>query len=259
MTGEGTKVDINGTKTLITDLPATTLVESGKNYVVYSTVTNAASETLDGVVGTKVVDTKADFLSGTILNDATLTPVGDVTFDATNKIVADGYYKVTKNSRSYAKQLGDPITFSGDYALINDVMTSVTPTPPTVTGDMEIVDGYYKLVVTDATPSVVDSYVWSGDTVVKVGNDYYAQAGDATLTITTKQIAPAGASDDVLTIGGLGASLTGAKFDTSNVSTPISVSGNTITFKDGETWASGTITVELTVGSGAYTVTLSLG
>ena len=265
LTGKGELVEVNGTMYDINsddvgypDLPATTEVESGKNYVVYSTVTNADGETLTGVVDTKVVDTKADFLSGTILNDATLTPVGDVTFDATNKIVADGYYKVTKNSRSYAKQLGDSITFSGDYALINDVMTSVTPTAPTVTGDMEIVDGYYKLVVTDATPSVVDSYVWSGDTVVKVGNDYYAQAGDATLTITTKQIAPASASDDVLTIGGSGASLTGAKFDTSNVSTPISVSGNTITFKDGETWASGTITVELTVGSGDYTVTLSL-
>ena len=255
LNGEGKYVDIDGTKTLISSL-TTTKVESGRNYVVYSEVKNAAGETLIGVVGTKVVDTKADFLAGTVLVDK--TPVNTVTFPktATTKELYDGYYMVTKNGSPYAKQKGDSITFAGDYALINGVMTSVTPAP-TVTGDMEIVDGYYKLTVTDAATAVIDSYAWAGDKVVKSGNDCYAQAGDATLTITTKEIT--GTSSPKLTVGGTGATLTSAKFGTSNMSTPITVSSNDITFKNGETWASGTITVKLAVADGQEAVTLTWG
>ena len=203
------------------------------------------------------MDTKADFLAGTVLNDGNLTSVNAVTFpkDSSTKTLADGYYKVTKNGSSYAKQKGDSITFAGDYALINGVMTSVTPAP-TVTGDMEIVDGYYKLTVTDAATAVIDSYAWAGDKVVKSGDDCYAQAGDATLTITTKEIT---GTSSKLTVVGTGATLTSAKFGTSNMSTPITVSGNVITFKKGETWASGTITVKLAVADGQEAVTLTWG
>ena len=269
LTGKGELVEVNGTMYDINsddvgypDLPATTEVESGKNYVVYSTVTNADGETLTGVVDTKVVDTKADFLSGKYLTaDSGTTYVANSTyeFDVANKVVDDDYYKLTINGSTvqYKKADTTPLNISGDYALINDVMMAKADADALVLSeDLTITSGYYKLTVTDATPSVVDSYTWSGDKVVKVGNDYYAQAGDATLTITTKAITAT--SNDTLTIGG-SATLTGAKFGTSNMSTAIQVSGNDVTFANGETWTPGTITVELAVASGADEVTLTWG
>ena len=268
LTGKGELVEVNGTKYDINsndvgypDLPATTKVESGKNYVVYSTVTNADGEPLTGVVGTKVVDTKADFLSGKYLTaDGGTTYVANSTyeFDVANKVVDDDYYKLTINSSTvqYKKANTTPLNISGDYALINDVMMAKADADALVLSeDLTITSGYYKLTVTDATPSVVDSYTWSGNKVVKVGNDYYAQAGDATLTITTKEIT--GTATPKLTVGGTGATLTGAKFDTSNMSTAIQVSGNDITFMNGETWTPGTITVKLAVASGDDEVTLT--
>lgn len=235
----------------------TTDIVSGRNYVVYSTVTNAAGKTLPGVVGTKVVDTNANFLKGTILSDK--TPVGDVTFGTTNKTVADNYYLVTKNGSSYAKQLGDSISFAGDYALINDVMTDVTTTPPTVSGDMVIVDGYYKLTA----PSLTDmgtgaKLAWNGVVTDNDGNVYAKDGDTVTLTITTGEITRT--SEPKLTIGDSGATLTAFSGFTSNMGGTIpTYSGNVISFNANETYSAGTITVSLDVTSTDTTVSLSWG
>ena len=264
LAGKGTQVMINNE--LVNIAGNTTDIVSGRNYVVYSTVTNAAGETLPGVVGTKVVDTNANFLKGTILSNK--TPVGDVTFGTTNKTVADNYYLVTKNSSSYAKQLGDSISFAGDYALINDVMTDVTTTPPTVSGDMVIVDGYYKLAATTnlTTLGTGATAVWSGESVVKDDDVYYAQSGKTvTLTITTGQFT-VDTTNHVLTVGSAGAgtvTLKGVNFEKGTLNTDASadVSTGKITFGAGETYSSGTIAVEQTVSSTAADngVTLTWG
>ena len=253
----------------VTDLKQNDVIVSGlsaikgENGIVY------------GKPGTAIGGDAAKALNGTIVasayDDGSAKDVEDVQFPVAGHTdnyttgvagQTDDWFKLTRDGNVvYVKNGSTVINVGSNYVLINNALYSNTEALAyKITADTVMETEYYKLTVTDATPSVVDSYVWSGDKVVKVGNDYYAQAGDATLTITTKQIAPASDSEDVLTIGGTGASLTGAKFDTSDMSTPINTAtSGAIGFVQGQTWQSGTITVKLAVTSAQTTITLTWG
>ena len=248
LNGEGKYVDIDGTKTLISSL-TTTAVESGRNYV----VKNAAGDTLVGVVGTKVVDTKADFLAGTVLSDK--TAVNTVTFpkSATALPVTDGYYLLTINGTEKAIKGGTKLSVSGSYASVDGVMMAkVDADKVVVDKNMVINSGYYKLSVTN-TAAIKATFTWSGDKVVKAGDDYYAQAGKATLTVSDATFV-VGDTNGALKVGG--ATVKGVSIGNGTMNGTAAGSANGITFTKGQTYT-GSFSADVTVSAADAAVTLT--
>ena len=228
-----------------------------------------------GKPGTAIGGDAAKALNGTIVasgyDDGSAKDVEDVQFPLAGQTdnyttgvagQTDDWFKLNRDGNVvYVKNGSTVINVGSRYVLINDALYSNTDALAyKITADTVMETEYYELTVTDATPAVIASSSWS-DNVVEDGGKYFAKATtDVTLTITTGTIAPTSSSNDVLTIGGTGASLVGAKFDTSDMSTPIdTATSGAITFAPGQTWQSGTITVKLAVTSTQTTITLTWG
>ena len=253
LVSKGELVDINGVKTDISTL-TTTKVESGRNYVVYSTVTNDAGKTLTGVVGTKVMDTKADFLTGNYTSAG--EKISDVKFGTTDKTVSDGYYKVDIDGAvSYQKP--GTVTVVADHVLVNDVLTAKADVK-VVDKDLEIKDGYYERTFTadvDAllNTTVGDLKVVSGKAVIQDGKIYGADDAKIEVVVTTAQPG--------FIAGGTSCTLTGSTgvvIDSNYVSNA-AITGddtNELTFTAGSTcYGTATVTITLTGGVTNYTLT----
>ena len=265
-------ITVNGKYVAAADYNATDLKQ---NDVIVSGLSAIKGE--NGIVygkpGTAIGGDAAKALNGTIVasayDDGSAKDVEDVQFPAAGKTdnytagvagKTDDWFKLTRDGNVvYVKNGSTVINVGSSYVLINGALYSNTDALAyKITADTVMETEYYELTVTDATPAVIASSSWS-DNVVEDGGKYFAKANtDVTLTITTGTIAPTGTSDDVLTIKGTGASLVGAKFDTSDMSTPIDTTATpgAITFAQGQTWQSGTITVKLAVTSAQTTITL---
>ena len=254
LASKGELVDINGVKTDISTL-TTTKVESGRNYVVYSTVTNDAGKTLTGVVDTKVMDTKADFLTGNYTSAG--EKISDVKFGTTDKTVNDGYYKVDIDGVvSYQKP--GTVTVVADHVLVNDVLTAKADVK-VVDKDLEIKDGYYERTFTSNVSALLNTTVGnlkvvSGNAVIEGGKIYGADGAKIEVVVTTAQPGFIAGGSSCKLIGTAGSVV----IDSSYVSNA-AITGdgsNELTFTAGSTcYGTATVTITLTSGVTAYTLT----
>ena len=255
LASEGKYVDINGTRTLISSLTSTK-VESGRNYVVYSEIRNTAGQTLIGVVGTKVVDTKANFLAGTYTASGA-QKTSDVTFPkaAATTAVNDGYYQVKVNGTDYYIDSTTNINVgSSGYAMVDGVIMpygDIEGGAMHATKDMVITTGYYELTFTDAATPIGGTASWS-DKVVEQGGKYYAQAGKVTLTISDATFTVA--SDNCLKV--TNATVTDVSISDGTMNGDAAGSSNGITFDASQTYT-GSFTLEVTVGAADVAVSLA--
>ena len=252
----------NGKRVAVGDL-GTAKVTSGTNYTMYSTIQKSPTETLTGVVGTKVVDTDADFLDGTYLDESgTKKEIATYEFPAASSVtnVTDNYYKVTiDHGTPDYKQPGDAITVAADYALVNGVVTAKADVK-VVDKDLVIKDGYWKRTFTYTglsdfqNTTIGDMTVVSGDVVVDNDtNEIYGKDG-AKVAVTVTTVDPgfvAGASCTLK--GSTGMTITG-DYTTSGT---ITGSGTaTLSFSSGSTnYGTATVTITLTSGETTYTLT----
>ena len=251
-------VDVDGTRTAVGDLTSDDVVKSGANYVTYSTIKNAANQTLTGIVGTKVADAQSNFLTGTYLHDGTYQEVATYEFPAANTLttVDDGYYKVDKD-RVVSYQKPGTVSVTADHVLVNDVLTAKADVK-VVDKDLVIKDGYYERTFTadvDAllNTSVGDLKVVSGNAVIEGGKIYGADGAKIEVVVTTAQPG--------FIAGGTSCTLTGSTgvvIDSNYVSNA-AITGddtNELTFTAGSTcYGTATVTITLTGGVTNYTLT----
>ena len=256
LASEGKYVDVNGTRTLISSLTSTK-VESGRNYVVYSEIQNTAGQTLIGVVGTKVVDTKANFLAGTYTASGA-QKTSDVTFPAAAATTAvnDGYYQVKVNGTDFYIDSTTNINVgSTGYAMVDGVImpyTAIEGGAMHATKDMVITTGYYELTFTDAATPIGGTASWS-DKVVEQGGKYYAQAGKVTLTISDAAFT-VDASNTKLAV--TNATVTDVSISDGTMNGHAAGSSNGITFDPSQTYT-GSFTLEVTVSAADVAVSLA--